>query len=174
MADVHVAKLSDFGKNDVTLIARSHLGNVLNPGDLVYGYDLQTSNFNDDNFSRVAGTRSLDVPDVVLVKKSYSEARKKPKSRVWKLKNLNKEAEEEAENRKRQEATKMEQDYELFLRDLEEDEEMRQAIQIYKDEDALQRARNKMSDAEDNDDAPEIPLEELLDDLTLNEDVEMQ
>jgi nonsense-mediated mRNA decay protein 3 len=37
LADVQVARTSDFGRNDTVFFARSHLGNILNPGDYVLG-----------------------------------------------------------------------------------------------------------------------------------------
>jgi nonsense-mediated mRNA decay protein 3 len=49
---------------------RTHLGHLLNPGDLALGYDLYGANLNDE---------------VILVKKSYE---KKPRTRRWKLKRL--------------------------------------------------------------------------------------
>ena len=72
------------------------------------------------------------ISDVILVKKSYPHARKKTKRRNWKLKNMVKEEEAEAVNRTKSEKAKAEQDYELFLRDLEEDPELRAMINLYK------------------------------------------
>ncbi|KAJ2807481.1 ribosome-binding protein, partial [Coemansia helicoidea] len=40
LADVTVQRLADVGKNDNVVIVRSHLGNMLNFGDIVLGYDL--------------------------------------------------------------------------------------------------------------------------------------
>lgn len=54
--------------------------------------------------------------------------RKKSKPRNWKLKGLSKEE----EDAKRVDKTRVEQDYELFLRDLEEDPELRSMINLYK------------------------------------------
>uniref|UniRef100_K3WWT8 60S ribosomal export protein NMD3 n=1 Tax=Globisporangium ultimum (strain ATCC 200006 / CBS 805.95 / DAOM BR144) TaxID=431595 RepID=K3WWT8_GLOUD len=79
VADVEVARASDFGVNDTTFIIRTHLGALLQAGDTVKGYDLTTSNF---------GTRytySLkedELPDIVLVRKVYpreAQAGKKEK-----------------------------------------------------------------------------------------------
>lgn len=65
MGDLTVAKVSDFGVNDRTYYTRTHLTNYLAPGDLVWGYDLTTTNFNDAEFDLLNADR---LPDVVLVR----------------------------------------------------------------------------------------------------------
>jgi len=37
LADVEVARVSDFGKNDTTFHGRTHLGHVLQAGDSAFG-----------------------------------------------------------------------------------------------------------------------------------------
>ena len=64
----------------------------------------------------------------------------------------------------------MVQDEELFYQELEEDEETRAQVQIFKDENAINAnvtAAAGDDDDDDDDDAPEVPIEELLDELTL-------
>jgi nonsense-mediated mRNA decay protein 3 len=79
----------------------------------------------------------------MLVKKTYPNRRKKNKTRAWKLRSIAKEAEDVAEGTVGRGALgrkggvdqrNVERDYELFLRDLEEDKEMRAAINLYKSE----------------------------------------
>ncbi|KAJ1971156.1 ribosome-binding protein, partial [Dimargaris cristalligena] len=136
LADVTLARTSDFGKNDTSFFARSHLGGILKPGDTCLGYDLATTNVNDTNFDRLDAGR---IPDVVIVKKSYPNRRKKSRTRHWRLKTLTKEEEDVLPRKQDQE--KIEQDYELFLRDLEEDPEFRATINLYKaDENATNTA----------------------------------
>ncbi|CAB9501068.1 ribosomal export protein NMD3 [Seminavis robusta] len=71
LADVEVARESDFGKNDETVRCVTHLGNFLQPGDMVLGYDLVASvlsggaEWDMDNCFQ----SSFVMPDVVLVKK---------------------------------------------------------------------------------------------------------
>ncbi|CAG8701122.1 6106_t:CDS:2, partial [Racocetra fulgida] len=161
LADIQVARSADFGKNDITFFARSHLGGILSPGDNAMGYDLSSSNFNDITFDSL---NQDSLPDVVLVKKSYSQRRRKNK-RNWKLKSLAKEEEQ-------LDLEKMDQDYEMFLRDLEEDSELRQNINLYKASDAMVIDTIVEENNDDEDDLPEVKLEELLDDLTLNDDVD--
>jgi nonsense-mediated mRNA decay protein 3 len=118
---------------------RTHLGAILQPGDTVMGYHLSNANYNSDDFANLPSAR---VPDIILVKKSYPNRRKKSKSRNWKLRSIAKEAGEEGETGKERgvvgrmggrDQKKVEEDYELFLRDLEEDPEMRGAVNLYKD-----------------------------------------
>lgn len=49
LAEVEIARLSDFGKNDDRMIVRTHLGHLLSPGSIVLGYDLQRTNIKDSN-----------------------------------------------------------------------------------------------------------------------------
>jgi len=168
---VEVCLSNDFSN---TFIARTHLGNVLNAGDHAYGYNLAHSNINNDIFEEYC--RSNSVPDVVLVKKSYPSRRKRVRARNWKLKELAME-EENAGEKTKAEVAKAEQDYELFLRDIEEDPELRGMINLYKNPNIQAEPDDEMIDeSEAEEDFPEIQLEELLDELTLEdkEDVEME
>src|SRR5688572_24461259 len=90
LAEVQVAKSTDFGRNDQTYFVRTHLGNILKSGDLALGYDLTSSNFNDNNYDLL---KQSEIPYVILIKKSYSNKRRKNKQRNWKLSSLNKEKE---------------------------------------------------------------------------------
>ncbi|KAJ2454148.1 ribosome-binding protein [Coemansia sp. RSA 2336] len=170
LADVTVQRMADVGKNDNVIIVRSHLGNILNFGDLVFGYDLLTSNINSGVFDKL---NPDEVPSLVLVKKGYAERRRKRKQRNWKLQSLNKD-EGDLAPRKHEEERKV-ADFEAFLRDLEEDPELRQGINLYRDTSAITRtaaAGDEMVDDDDDeagDDAPEIPLEELLNELSIGD-----
>jgi len=117
---------------------RTHLGAILQPGDTALGYFLTNSNYNSDHFATLPASR---IPDIILVKKSYPNRRKKSKARNWKLRSIAKEAGEDGETSGARGAIgrmggrdqkKVEQDYELFLRDLEEDPELRSGINLYK------------------------------------------
>lgn len=147
LADAQVTRASggtasdDMG-DDGIYHTRTHLGGILQPGDTVLGYHLTHSNFNSEAFEGLDDGR---IPDVILVKKTYPNRRKKSKARNWKLRSIAKEAEDVNENtvgrgalgrRGGVDQKNVERDYELFLRDLEEDKEMRAAINLYKDQDA--------------------------------------
>ncbi|KAF7796379.1 hypothetical protein EIP86_007556 [Pleurotus ostreatoroseus] len=128
---------------------RTHLGGVLQPGDAALGYFLSNTNFNSDAFAALDPAR---VPDVVLVKKAYPHARKKTRARAWRLKSIAKADEGDASGGKGvvgrmggRDARKVEEDYELFLRDLEEDEEMRGAVNLYKARDVKMGAGSGMA-----------------------------
>lgn len=133
---------SHHGSLDTTYHTRTHLGGILQPGDTVMGYYLTRSNFNSPAFESLDPSR---IPDVVLVKKSYPNRRKKNKQRDWKLKSIAKEAEEGAGmnegsgygrgalgRRGGLDQKRVERDYEIFLQSIEEDKEMRSAINLYK------------------------------------------
>jgi len=184
---------------------RTHLGAILQPGDSVMGYRLTGSNFNSDDFAQLPTHR---IPDIVLVKKAYPNRRKKNKTRNWQLRSIAKEAGEEGETSGARgivgrmggrDRKKIDQDYELFLRDIEEDLEMRGAVNLYKvkkDEAAetaeiaarlsggKQRAKGQLDpdvqmtdsaqkdDDEEEADFPDVRLEELLeefDEMTLQD-----
>lgn len=172
LADVTVARAADMGVNDREFFVRSHLGGILHPGDSVMGYYTVNSNYNSDLWDDLD---SSNVPDVVLIKKHYQ---KKRKFRNWKLKRMAKEHNDIVANEEsraaRQEAERAEKDYEIFLQELEEDAELRQAINLYKDTNAVAPPvdENAMEDEDIDEDAPEVDIDELLDeldDMTLEE-----
>ncbi|RHZ80547.1 hypothetical protein Glove_134g186 [Diversispora epigaea] len=188
LADIQVIRSSDFGRNDQTFFARSHLGGILKPGDTVLGYDLLTSNFNDDNFDTLDRN---NIHDVILIKKSYSQKRRKNKQRNWKLKSLEKSGGDDDDEemttvskkkqQQKQDVNKMDQDYEMFLQDLEEDPELRQNINLYKTSTTTTTITTTTTTItttsmdidnvteENDDDFPEVGIEELLEDLTLED-----
>ncbi|KAJ7439864.1 RNA binding protein [Mycena latifolia] len=117
---------------------RTHLGALLQPGDTALGYHLTNANFNSADYAALPTDR---LPDIVLVKKAYPNRRKKSKARNWRLRSIGKEAGEEGETgggrgvvgrMGGRDQRKVEEDYELFLRELEEDPEMRGAVNLYK------------------------------------------
>ncbi|XP_073016400.1 uncharacterized protein [Primulina eburnea] len=163
LADAQVARVSDFGKNDMIFNVRTHLGHLLNPGDYALGYDLYSANSNDIELDKYKG---LVLPDVILIKKSYEERRqkKKGKPRSWKLKSLDMEVDITSKGRDNEE--KINSEYEQFLRDLEENPELRFNISLYRNREYQQ---SEMASVTDGEDAPSIPIDELLADLDLSE-----
>ncbi|KMT04268.1 hypothetical protein BVRB_8g183440 [Beta vulgaris subsp. vulgaris] len=69
LADVEIARVSDFGKNDKIISVRTHLGHLLKPGDHALGYDLYGANFNNSE----AEEHKASFPDAVLIQKTYLE-----------------------------------------------------------------------------------------------------
>jgi nonsense-mediated mRNA decay protein 3 len=166
LADAVVAKASDFGHNSITYTIRTHLGHILKPGDMALGFDLTTSNFNDQNWDDACASGKNDFADVVLIRKSYAHLRRSGAHRAgrgWKIKELEKE---QGENFTRAEEEQAEKDYEKFMEDIEEDVEMRAAINVYRDTGNF--AMDVDSATEEND-LPKISLEELLEDLCLED-----
>lgn len=85
---------SDFGVNDAVFSGRTHLGGYLAPGDHALGYDLARFVSADEHLDALQ-QRGLQLPDFVLVKKDYSEARAKRRAarrdRPWRVKRLDME-----------------------------------------------------------------------------------
>ncbi|KAF8345667.1 NMD3 family-domain-containing protein, partial [Amanita rubescens] len=175
------------GETNQIYHTRTHLGAILQPGDTVLGYHLTLSNFNSPEYAALKVDR---VPDVVLVKKTYPNGRKKSKTRAWRLKSMAKEVEEEESGKGAgrgglvgrmggRDQKKVEEDYELFLRDLEEDEELRKEVNLYKVKGDVTMKGPGAGKAvqfgmdvdeggeeeEDDADFPEVKLDELLDDF---------
>ena len=146
LAQVEVARAADFGANDRTYWTRTHLGRLLQPGDMAQGYDTANANLVEDEFekavhkvcvracarwgwgqsagawacprvlrpplrraapltpcapslpghtrARASSRQGMSVPDVVLVRKSYEDKRKRRQrhgqgqQRSWKLKRM--------------------------------------------------------------------------------------
>ncbi|KAJ3235055.1 hypothetical protein HDU81_000873 [Chytriomyces hyalinus] len=168
LATAEVSRSKDLSQ---TYLVRTHLGNILRPGDHVLGYDLRNANFNDENWDKFI-TKKNAVPDIVLVRKSYPNARKKLKGRSWKLKTITVEEEVEAMGKSKAEKAKADQDYELFLRDIEEDPELRGMMNLYKQpskHNAHGASTDAMQDGEDSDEEPEEDFPEINEDELLEE-----
>ena len=183
-AELTLARSRDLGANDVRFQVLSHLGAILQAGDIVMGYDMTAAVYNE------ADTKEwpkLVMPDVIVFKKVYPEHRRR--SRMWKLRALIKEEEEGTYKSLHKTQDK---DYEAFLEDVDMDPEMRQRLNVYKDpahfriaDDGQVVAPPRMAAAPDLADpaAPHIPdagadlgligLEEMLDDLVLGDDEEV-
>ncbi|KAL8931311.1 MAG: hypothetical protein Q9211_007065 [Gyalolechia sp. 1 TL-2023] len=180
LAEATVARASDLGSNDTTYFARTHLGGILHPGDSVMGYHLSGTNFNNPQLEALedSNAHASTIPDVMLVKKHYE--RRKKKSRNWRLKRMNKDEGEMLPRKQDQE--RMDQDYEMFLRDVEEDQELRSTMALYKAQQAkrlkdqmegVETASMAATDETEGEDAPKIDMDELLDefdDLDVDDD----
>ncbi|KAL3911535.1 MAG: hypothetical protein SGPRY_008654 [Prymnesium sp.] len=194
LAEVTVAKRGDFGQNDVQFVARSHLGHVLKVGDYVWGYCAAAS----ASALEVQPHEAQLLPEVsfsnacrglswvMLVKKSYSDRHHRNR-RVWKLEHLQKESEPGVLRGRHLNMESHEMEMENFMQELEEDPQLRSQINLYKDKDAMQalEARKNKShpqqphfmettltaneeDEGTDDDFPDVELNELLDEMTLN------
>ncbi|CAF9903758.1 MAG: ribosome-binding protein [Gomphillus americanus] len=168
LSEATVARSSDLGVNNTTYFTRTHLGGVLHPGDAVMGYHLAGTNFNNPNFEAIESNGSLaaQIPDVVLVKKAYTRS-KRSKNRNWRLKRMVKD-EGELLPRK-QDQDRMGRDYEMFLRDVEEDSELRNTLALYKakkDKSNMEGIETaSVAETDVSDGVPKISMDELLDDF---------
>lgn len=165
---------------DQTFITRSHLGHWLHPGDYAKGYHLQSANFNSDLMDELhqacmqgSSGKYPEIPDVILVKKATVGRRNRKERRQWKLKRLTEKQEMEVdEDLKRQmskkgEAERRDAEWEGFLRDLEEDKELREMVNLYRDPTAP--ALMDEDDAQPVADENGIDLAELLEDLDIQD-----
>lgn len=189
LAEATIARLSDLGSNDTTYFTRTHLGGVLHPGDNAMGYHLTGTNFNNPNFEALEDSNAYasQIPDVILVKKAYARRKKNGnKSRNWRVKRMAKENEGEtaaAAGGRKQDQERLERDFEMFLQDVEENEELRKEMALYKamekrkreaaggakGDDKMETESVAPMEGEDDDEGgegiPKIDMEELLDDF---------
>lgn len=174
LAEATIARASDMGVNTNEYITNTHLGNILHVGDSVMGYMLTGTNFNSPQYDALedSNTYKSTIPDVILVKKYY-ERKKKSKARNWQLKRMAREEEDVLPKKADQE--KLDRDYEMFLRDVEEDNELRNTLALYKAQQQAKADADAMSvaETENDDEAPAIDISELLDDMD-NLDIEDQ
>ena len=174
LAEATIARASDLGVNDTTYFTRTHLGAVLHPGDSVMGYHLTGTNFNNPHFEALEQSNAYasNIPDVMLVKKFYAR-KKKTKTRNWRLKRMAKEEGEVLP--KKQDQERMDMDFEMFLRDVEEDTELRSTLALYKAQQAKRERDSRMEGVEtasvaeteetDGEETPKIDMDELLDEF---------
>jgi len=181
LAEVVVAREADFGKNDKQFHTITHLGNFLHVGDTVLGYDLTNANLMSDMPVKIKGR---ELPDIILVRKTYPEGKNKARSRKRKfmLRTLKKEAAEQ----KKVDQVRDEKDWEEFQQQLEEDPEMASNVNLYKREPISKKkatpaaaaagsaatssskaeAKEEGGDSDDDDDLPGVNVDQLLDDVT--------
>jgi len=164
VGDVEVARVCDLGVNDERFIVRSHIAGVLRPGNYVLGYNLRSVNISglDD------ASMENDIADVILVRRLYKN--KKRRNRNWELRRLDREkvdGEQQVDD---------EEDMEAVKQDLEEDEDLRRNVNMYRQDGAAGLAapvggqqQDGEDEEDDDDDAPEVPLAELLEGLVLRD-----
>jgi nonsense-mediated mRNA decay protein 3 len=177
-ADAVVAKVSDYGAATAGGVhARTHLGHVLKCGDIVLGYDLRTANLNNDDLQQLIDQKGAEqLPEVVLVRKSYAHLRQQSsesvKKRKWKLRKLEMDVDDDQEDElttQKDMNGSDDNDEERFMQDIEEDAELRAQIALYR------QASPSSVISEDGSGVGnelDVPLEELLDDLDLSNDDE--
>ncbi|GMT28598.1 hypothetical protein PFISCL1PPCAC_19895, partial [Pristionchus fissidentatus] len=167
LADVWVVRSDQVGNSAVDPVcSRSHLGHLLQPGDTVLGFDIRNANTNNTVLDSM---KEDDIPDIVIVRKVFDRTKRSAK-RAWKLKRLVVDG-----NIVGRETGSVVDEFERFKEELEEDQEMREKINIYRDHDKIERLKqNATTDDDESEFPPEMPsLSEMLDELNI-EDVEMK
>jgi len=114
---IEIARVTDWKTYNV----RSHLGEYLEHGVSVLGYDLTTL-----NFFLEAGDEVKNLPEIVLVKRFYPNKKK----RIWKLRRMDIEEKDEKNIHKKNKVK--EEHFDDFLEEVENDPDMRQKINLYK------------------------------------------
>jgi nonsense-mediated mRNA decay protein 3 len=199
-ADATVARAVDYGQNDDTYLVRTHLGRFLHPGDLALGFDIKNAVYSESLVAGHKKNVEAEFPDILLVKKTYSK-RDRAKKRAWRLARLNMQLDDTVQHagaagKQRGERGVLDpqareaQDHEDFMQELEQDKDMRTTINLYKDPahaatttaseagvgmDVLQRPSTAMMNAVDlgdDEDYPEVSIDELLDGLVIDDGTE--
>jgi nonsense-mediated mRNA decay protein 3 len=141
--------------------------------------------YNPSDIKALRDKEQGNLPDIVLVRKFYPKYRSKIRNRDWKLKSLAYEAPDApgVGVGLKSLANEGGRDMELFMQEIEEDPEMRQKINLYRDPVAQQLAERKAAAAkiaaangdteieneEVEEDAPRVTLDELLDEMRLED-----
>ena len=102
-----MARASEVGTSDHFFTVKTHLGNLLHPGDTAMGYDLTAAVFPDDQMD------TGGLPEVILIRKSYPP-KSRTKRRKWALKTLEKDNEDNS--RRKNQADQDMRDMEDFQR----------------------------------------------------------
>ena len=118
MGDVEVIRSDDFGVSNDTIIVRSHLCGVLEPGMLVMGYDLRRSALNNDEYEKYSDL----LPDVVLVCRAKDPERKQQQKKNKKKERL-REVSTASEERNREIEQYEEEREQYFLEEVSENGE---------------------------------------------------
>ena len=116
---------------------------------------MRSCNANDKYLEKIPEHK---VPDVILVKKVYGDKTVRNRKRRWRLKHMDGIKDDTASQN---------DEYERFLEDLEEDPDLRQNVNVYKDHSKIDVDG---TESESGDEFPRISLADMLDDLAIGED----
>jgi len=168
MVQIEVQRAEDYGQSDKTFIVNSHLGEFINYNDTLLGYDLNAVNLSDlEDFENLKGNK-VSLPDCVMVRKCFPKVRKAQRKRIWKLKHMEKQALDEnniwvdkkkSKKNQDQEEGQKNKDYQMFLNDIEEDADIRQNVNLYKDDDVIGELEKQLAGLALDDKKPEASVE---------------
>jgi nonsense-mediated mRNA decay protein 3 len=166
LADATVCLANEVGQGREWII-RTHLGNVLQPGDSAMGYLIPALNCNHDDFTE-ALLHNKTVPDVILVRKHYPSQKRRRRRRQWKINTLPKEGTDGPVRKGDKQAA--DEDLDEFLDDLERDVDYRAVVGLYKDD--SHKLPDGTSTVADDDDNAVVGQDELLDEASEPEEEE--
>lgn len=171
LAEAQIVRSDELGNDDKILFVKTHLGHVLKPGDTAMGYDIINANVNDSVLSKY---KDSQIPEVVLCHKVYPRKERRRKWRLKKMKTTKDDEDLKGKGKMRAENTRRERinaEYERFLQELEEDEELRKSVNLYRNREGISEATaddehgsEEYDDSDDDGDIPEIADDELQDD----------
>ncbi|CAJ0934540.1 unnamed protein product, partial [Ranitomeya imitator] len=162
LAEVWVQKTSEMNTSQ-QYHCRTHLGHLLNPGDLVQGFDLANCNLNDEFINKM---NPHHVPDVVLIKKGYDRSRRQ-RRRNWKLKELEREKEgmDTDDERQYQDFRYIKEIFHYHEVQYDHEKTMSESTRI---REAFRNASIAVESDTDEEGAPRISLAEMLEDLHIS------
>lgn len=174
MVRVEVCRADDYGQHDKTFLINTHLGRFIDYNDTVLGYDLNQMTMQELEDYENDSSNKKKLPDIVLVRKCFPKIRKRQNTRIWKLEHLEKEGindnniwegKKGKKNKGAEQAdAKMDADYNDFLQDIEEDPEMRQNINLYRDDDVIGELEKQLQAMSLNTEAAsKSPIDQALD-----------
>jgi len=140
-------------------IVQTHLGALLNVGDLCKGYFVSALNVNNEEFDK-----EENLPDVVLVRKHFPSQISRRGARRWKVKRLEIMEPQGLNARDREER---EREAEEFVDEVERDSDLRRDINIYRDYAPRPAVREDAQDDQDDDHVPDVDLAEVLDEMQI-------
>ncbi len=131
MWEVEIAPEEDF---TVTYNLRTHIGKGLDVGDSVQGYVLATANFNEE------GCDVDSLPEVVIVKRLQERAERKKKLKLKSLVAHEGKIDDDGGEEAEEDGAGAAEEVDMFLEELEEDEDLRRQLQIEGREELEDRA----------------------------------
>lgn len=122
-------------------------------------FDIRNANINDVNFEKYEASHKDQIPDAIIVKKVFGEKVERKRDRIWRLKRMSMDDVSQGTG---------DNDLQEFMLDLEEDQSMRQNVNIYLDKRKAESLMSIDSNGTQKD-YPMITIQEMLKDLDLDD-----
>merc|ERR1712226_1826018 len=169
LSQVWIVPTDKLGSADQSnwIFVSTHLGKLFNTGDLCMGFDVKNSNVSEINWDLYKSKTGDDkIPDVIIIRKSHGNNWKRHKRRQWKVERLDVvETESRIDDTDAKEQQMLE-----FLNEVEEDEEIKKGVKVYRNEQERLETESQAANDEDDiaEDCPELEVEEMLESLKLD------